>query len=1386
MRTIRQFLLIVFLSAYCSWAFCQGIPITCGELTVAQGLLPGTVNSIYQDYLGYIWIGTKSGLNRYDTKSVKTFLANKSDSSALWGSQIRMIFEDRQNRLWIGTNEGLNIYNRAMDSFTSVFMEDSLSSYSANVIWEEASGILFLGTNKGLFRIDEEDLTLASVNYVNSGKPISNDIRDIFLDGDGEVWLSSSSGLKRLTFDSSLGFSHLTTYTAKPGSVNDNSLFDIIEPEKGKIWVSSKRGGINVFDKSTQTFDYITVDAKDSIKISSNDVRSVMKDKSGGIWIGTFAGLDYYHPNDGHVHYSTAEGEYGSLNHSSVLSLFEDRKGSIWVGTFYGGISVLDRDIQSFINYAHHTHKNSISHNIISSIAEDETGNLWIGTEGGGLNFVDKLDGEISHFTFSENDYYGINHNNVKSLKLDSSGNLWIGTYAGGLNLLSKGSKHFESFKTNSANEKSISNNNIYAITEDYLGDLWFGTFGGGLNRMKKGQKGEFERFSTRSDSAHLISSNLVRVVYEDSQKNLWVGTEDGLNVKFFGENVFEVFYGNSFEKNGLSGNLITSIFEDSKGRLWIGTYNSGLNLYHPSSKDFSHFSKEDGLPCNTIAGILEDNDGFLWLSTNNGLCKFAPGERYGEIYTAADGIAGNEFLSGSSTKLRDGRLAFGGTRGLTLFRPRLKSKVDSHLHSLVFTDFRLFNQSQKIGKSQVLETAITLTEKLNLKHDQNNFSFDFASLNYLFPHKNKFAYMLEGFDKDWQYVDTPSCTYTNLDPGNYTLLVKGTNNNGVWSEEPKRMSIIILPPVWKTWWAYLGYFLIGGLTVGKLYHFNRSKLQLEKRLFLEKNEKEKQMEISEEKFRFFTNISHEFRTPLTLILAPVDRILNRSSLDQEQKSMLETVKSNAHWLLGLVNQLMDFRKTELGKFQVRAKDTDLISFVRKLLEPFQSYARDEQISLQFKHEVDKLPVYVDAGMVETVVINLISNAFKFKTDFGKVIVSISEEPQSEKYPLGVAVIEVSDNGIGISPEELPFIFERFYQGKATSSSNKPILNSSGVGLSLAKNLIELHGGKISVLSSPAIAGKNGHTVFRVMLPKGSDHFEKDQLLESTISLIEPTTNLIIPHVISVKGPPEKTRKQNQILRKIMVVEDNNKLRELIVHELSDNFEVVEAEDGLKAWEIIIKEMPELIVSDVMMPGIDGFELLNRIRSNVKTSHIPVILLTARDGLPDKLRGFRSGVDHYITKPFEMNILLLNISNMLESIKRQKRLFIRQFLINPEDTSFDNPEKEFLVNALDLVESNLENERFSVKELSIEIGMSRPVLYRKLKQLTGLSVIDFINQIRFKKAASLLKMGNLSVVDVANRVGFSDPKHFRKSFKLFFGCNPSEYSKISEKINENV
>lgn len=1318
------------------------------HLNVENGLSQSSVLSIAQDGKGFMWFGTRFGLNKYDSQSFKVYNhQNGNPKSLSFSSYLSTILALKDGTLLIGTSQGLNKYNEAGDDFDCYKHNDnasnSISASAINCIFQDKQNRVWIGTSNGLNLLNQKERYTFKRFFYQKKQPLK--IYTIAEDHSGALWLSTSNGLMRMVFKN--GKSYLTYFKQFSEALNsaiDNHITSMAEDRENNLWIATKQTGISKLNLSTRNITNYRYSSLNPKGISSNNIRKIILDREGKLWIGSLHGINIYDPAT--KSFSTLQNEPenpSSLSQNSVYDIYQDRQGIIWVGTYYGAINMVYPNYTPFKVYRSTTAANGLSSNVISSIMEDQNQNLWIGTEGEGLNYYDRKNNTFIRYKYNPNNSKSLSANLVKAVIRDKKNRIWVGTHYGGLNLFQPETKTFVRYNSSKNDTSSLSSDEITSVFEDSYGRFWVGT-NGGLNTFNA-TTGKFIRNRLNGLSDAVLN------IFEDTKRSLWVATNSGLyqlkkdSSRFIGRV--------AAAPEILKYNEVSCLTEDKDGYLLIGTLRNGLFKLDAAHHRYIRITAADGLPSNNIMGILEDDFRNLWITTDKGLCKYNPKQKTFKTYNTKDGLPGNEFNYKSFLKDSKGAFFFGGLSGMVSFYPN-EIKENKNTPPVIFTGLKLFNKTVNLSdQGGPLKQNISTLKSITFSSDQNVFAIDFTLLNFIKADKNHYAYKLDGFEKNWNYVDIPSASYTNLSPGNYTLMVKGTNNDGLWTNTISTIQIKVLPPFYRTWWAYLIYFgVFAGISIVFVrYLLIRAVLKTEK-------------EVNEHKLEFFTNISHEIRTPLTLIVGPLDKLIENAKDDPALNRDLQPIKNNADRLMNLVTELLDFRKAESGKMTLHVSPGDIVKFCREIFLAFQNMAISKNIDYIFETTPPEFELYFDKVQMEKVLFNLLSNAFKFTPNHGKISLKIYQENQNIN-------ILICDNGKGIPFENQAGLFTNFYQANANSTIG------TGLGLSLSKSIVELHHGEITFSSTPQNEKTFGATCFTVSLKTGKAHFNSTDLISDYVYYDDaanystpatPAGYLTEENIIALPVA-EKERKS------ILLVEDNEDVRAFIKNALKDQYSIYESENGATGLACALELIPDLIISDVMMPVMDGLELCRKLKTDESTSHIPVVLLTARSAYVHQINGFENGADAYIMKPFNLKILELNIQNLLTARETLKQKFAQVITLEPKNLVINTTEQNFLNKIIQVIEDRIADPDFDVPALASAIGMSQPVLYKKIRALTDLSVNDFIKSLRIKRAAQLLKQGSGNIAEIAYAVGFSDRKYFSSEFKKHFGKTPSEF-----------
>jgi signal transduction histidine kinase/ligand-binding sensor domain-containing protein/DNA-binding response OmpR family regulator len=1330
-----------------------------------------------QDSRGFLWIGTYIGLNKYDGYKFTIYKNSQVDSSSISENKIRALCEDKNGNIWIGTwGGGLDKFNCDTEKFMRYrHNPDDPSSLSADGILSmcfDKSGNLWIGTEGGgLDYFNPEKATFTHYkNDPNDPNSISdNSIYSVYLDKNGTLWCGTAKGgLNKFLFEKKQ-FVAFKYSSDNLESISGNLVVTIFEDRFSNLWIGTLDAGLNKFNPSTNKFTRYLPDPNNPNSLSDAGVWVVYEDSNGLLWVGNYSyGLNLFdRKRETFTSYRKNYYDLKSLSDDGIFSIYEDRSGVLWIGTWSGGLNKYDKEKEKFLTYSHNPNNdNSLSADGVFAIYKDKYGILWVGTEAGGLNRIDEKNNEFTHYLHNPNDPTSISSDNVFSICEDKEGHLWVGTDNAGLNIFDRRTNKFQHFYHDPDDPKSISDNEISQIFCDSYGDLWIATTGSGLDRLKRKQK-SFIHYVNKPGDPKSVSEKMIYAFYEDKSGNIWIGTFGGGLMMYNRSTDDFCFYKYDPKNfsNSLSSNIISSICEDENDILWVGTNGSGLNKFDRRKNKFKHYRESDGLANDVIYGILKDDKGNLWISTGSGISRFNIKNETFRNYDVRDGLQGNDFNQWAYFRDANGKMYFGGVNGLNVFRPE-EITDNPHRPQIVITDFQLLHKTVSIGydtlwNRTILHKSITETKLIELKHDDNIISFEFAALDFKSPEKNQYSYILEGFDKDWNYTTASRrfVTYTNLDAGEYNFRVKGSNNDGVWNEAGTSLMIIIHHPWWATWWAYILYGIVITLAGFSIRGYDLKRQRLKHQLELEHEHAEKLNEVDEMKSRFFANISHEFRTPLTLILGPVKDIIDKSK-DTEIKRSAGLIKRNAGKLLGLVNQLLDLSKLEAGRMKLETREENIIPLLKGLVLSFSSFAERKKITLKFNTIEDDVRVYLDRDKIEKIINNLLSNAFKFTTDEGRIDVTVEKQIKEVE-------IRISDNGIGIPKEDIDKIFDRFYQVDGSHTREQ---EGTGIGLALTKELVELHKGKIEVESE---AG-NG-TTFIVTIPLGKDYLKPEEIIEEKVEgemRLPIGDTELADEITSRKETTDIDVLLDSDKPLLLVVEDNTDVRKYIISHLEDNYRIQEAIDGEDGLQQAFNHIPDLIISDVMMPKMDGFEMCNKLKSDERTSHIPIIMLTAKATSQDKISGYELGADDYIMKPFEAAELKARIKNLIEIRRKlQEKFRSNDYTVPAELSSID---EQFIKRVLNVINEHISEEEFSIDELGKEVAMSRQHLYRKLKAISDKTPSLFIRSVKLAKAKKLIKERKGTISEISFSVGFNSPAYFNRCFKEEFGYSPGE------------
>jgi signal transduction histidine kinase/DNA-binding response OmpR family regulator/ligand-binding sensor domain-containing protein len=1337
-----------------------------------DGLSNSAINAIYMDRHQYVWFGTWDGLNRYDGTSLKVYKPDSFIKGTISNNIVRNLLEDKEGNLWIVTHKGINKYNRDTDTFTS---------YLANL-----EGIPFLEYNTRACLGPDSSIW---VNVVGQGASRYDKVKDTFvpirINGISNAWMRELTGMG--------SYNSIVYMLGSDGQLvstfNGNTIYrkQIIEKEKlrlhyfflmnGKYYlaIANHLGNLLVFDLSDIEAQPVV------ITLSGFPVSSLSSSRNNTLlWVGTELG-DIYRVSisDGKFKAEDMASNLPQFSESrrKILSITETGQDLLWVGTDGEGVFKFltrHKPFESFSSNA--SDEMNISNSIVRSVFEDKDGTLYIGTRGGGLNIITTGQGKAKVL----NTTHGLSHNTVLSINKDKQGNIWLGTDGEGIDMIEAGTKKLFHFPRDFSNHPNIAFGNVYDICVDAYGSVWLGTSGSGVVGLKisKGKNHLYHlddhhqiTYSAEKSESASINSNVVYNVVEEMPNILWFGTRGAGIYRYntLTQKIEEHFHSQSPERHRLSNDDVLSLYVGTNDDLWIGT-SGGLNKLTLQRRSYynTHFTQYEGLPNNTIHGILEDKKGMIWLSTNNGLILFDPEHTTFKTFDVNDGLQNNEFTDGASFRSSgSNKLFFGGINGLDVIYP---DKIDTALSfpRLAISEFQVHNMMiTASGPDKILQQHIDATQQLSLEYDQNFISFHFTTLDYWHKQRTEYAYFLKNFDQDWNNIGTQNVVnLTNIPPGSYELFIN-YKKNGVWNPSPKIINITVHPPFWRTTWAYAVYVtLIIGLQAGIILYL-RQRGKMKRAAAIDKFKILQMKELNDYKLQFFTNIAHEFRTPLTLILGPVSNLIKRVDSLWE-KGQLKTIYNNSLRMQKLLDELLQFRKIESGKDHLKVSETELVSFTQEIVNSFAQHAIDHDVHLEFIPQDENIKGWIDKRKIEKVLINLISNAIKYNIKGGTVDVLLQQKDNHAHFT-------VKDSGQGIDPRQQDKIFEIFYDNHQKSSAVNN--RSVGIGLSLTRSLVQVHQGTITLRSE---VGRGSE--FTIVIPIDRASYQTESIDDNIIvlppnSLAEKVSQEFSQSFLTEGIIPFVPSEEKNLSSTVLIVEDNEQIVILLKNILADKYHTLSAKNGNEALVMLEEKRIDLVISDILMPGMDGLTLCRKIKDNIQTSHIPVILLTAKAEIEDRIEGLQVGADSYIPKPFHPDHLFTRIEKLIQNREQVKKKFSNLATVELDKISTGMGEKddEFFIKITQCIQQHLSEPEFTADVIAEEVGMSKASLYKKVKAITNLTPHGLIKQYRLRKAADLLQTKNMSVSEVIYETGFNSRSYFYKSFNDMFHCHPKDY-----------
>lgn len=1327
------------------------------NISTTDGLSQSSVIAIHQDKFGQMWFGTRDGLNKYDGSKFTIFRNDAANKHSISNNDILSIEEDNTGKIWVGTYNGLNCYDPVSNTFTRYLHTKNNHTISSNAIWSirEIGDEMWFGTSKGLTIYNKKSKLFTSVFHSDTDPATvpSNNIITILKSKKGAIWIGTTKGLCQLINrkNGKLSF--------KNYPLNNTDLLNvqaIAEDVSGNLWVGTKNKGLLKFDKTSNAF--VSFLSENKYREINTDIRSLAFDNQGSLWIGAYDGI-YILGKDKNVQKINSSNNSNGID--KVKSIYMDRKGSVWIGCYYKGVNIWDISNVNFSNYNQNSKKIAMSFDVVSSIIADKKQNIYFGTEGGGITIYNKNTEAISYI----NSKGGQNiKNDIKSMCL-SGDILWIGTYSKGLSAYNVISKRMEDHRIADDLTVLLKESGVYSIKAEGNGIIWIGTFGKGLIRYNTVSK-TFETIGNDNTKASYLTNNIVRTILVDQKKGAWVGTQNGLNyipLNNFTINKYSIQH-YFFDSASLSGDDILTLFQDSQNKIWVGTKAKGLHYF--DGKKFNKINLRIGNTVITsIHSILEDDDKNLWISTNQGIIKYSTTLKTVVIYDQKDGLASNEFNDNAALKLDSNQFYFGSPSGATYFDAK-KISLNTYAPQVLITNLKIKNENINPNDSiGILEKSIGYTKTITLDYDKANFSIDFAIPNYIRSKNNQYSYRLVGLENNWTTTKSTEAIFAIQNPGTYTFEVRGSNNDGVWNKVPTTLTVIVKPAPWRSIWAFLLYGIVIGVGLYGLIWIMKSKARLKQKLELEYLETKRIEENNIAKLDFFTNISHEFRTPLTLILGPLQQILANYNGTNEMYKKLLVIEGSANHLLSLINRLMDFRKLENHQVTLESAEGNIVKFTREIFLSFIEYAKDGGYNYTFESSEEEILVYFDRYKLERVFYNLISNAFRYTPKGGNIHLKISHDNEN-------LFIAIEDSGVGIAPEHIDKIFDLFFEVPMHNNVQKNYNKGTGIGLSIVKNIVKLHKGDIEVINK-----ETQGVVFKVTLPLGRTHLLDNEIITDfriSDDIDQYTAQLEKAEITEPEDIDDFV--VNDEKQTILIVEDHKVLRSFMKNLLKEDYNIIEAENGKIAFEKALQHVPNLIISDVIMPEMVGTELCSKIKENLKTSHIPVILLTSRTSLVYKFEGLESGADDYISKPFNLIEFKLRVKNLLNSTERLKNKFSSDDNFIPSEITVSSLDEDLLKKAFKIVEENISNEQFDIPFFCTELGVSRTMLFLKIKAWTNFTPNEFIHEIRLKRAAQLLEQNKLNVSEISYKVGFNNPKYFSKCFQKKYGETPTQFA----------
>lgn len=1298
------------------------------NLSIRNGLSQNTVNAILQDRKGFMWLGTKDGLNRYDGLSFRKFKHDAANPRSIGNSFITSLYEDFNGNIWVGTDAGVYIYypeKEAFEEFDCQSLEKTRIERSVSMIAGDKQGRVWIAVEaQGMFCYDARQKLLR--NYPLS--EISSNIKCFTFDSGGTLWLGF--------YGDGLYYSKDNLATVHPyGSPEDGKrefeggvITKIVQGNYNCLYIGSVKEGVSELNlTSGQVRNLLAIDESGE----SIFCRDLLPYSDNELWIGTESGIYIYNLRTAQfIHLRASLYDSYSLSDNAIYALYKDREEGLWIGSYFGGVDYYPRQYTYFAKYYPKNIANSLHGKRVREFCRADDGTLWIGTEDGGLNHFNPKTKEFHFFEPSAG------FTNIHGLCMDGS-HLWVGTFSKGLRVIDTRTGVVLRTYTEGHTPHSLNDNSIFSICRTSAGEIYLGTLFGLLR---------YNRTQDNFDRIPELNGKFVYDIKEDSYGNLWLATYANgaycydVSVRRWKNYVFD-----AEDEKSLPYDKVLSVFEDSYRQIWLTTQGGGFCLFHPDTETFTRYGLKDGLPNDVVYQIVEDDDRFLWLTTNNGLVRFDPKTMEMKVFSTANGLPTNQFNYRSGFKDEAGNIYLGSINGFVAFDPRTFAE-NRQVPAVAITDFLLFNKEVPVGETDSpLKSSITFSDKVVLTADQNSFSFRIAALSYQAPSMNKLMYKLEGFDEGWLTIgESPLVTYSNLGYGDYVFKVKASNSDGVWNEQETSLHLSILPPFYLSGWAYCFYVLFFmGCLVCVIFYFKRRNYRKQHRQ-MEMLEQEKEREVYHAKIDFFTNVAHEIRTPLTLIKGPLENIILKKEVDSETKEDLYIMKQNTERLLNLTNQLLDFRKTETRGFRLNFTECDVVAVLRETYLRFTSLAKQKGLDFILELPQECFMADVNQEALTKIISNLLNNGVKYASTYLRISLETDEK---------VFHIRTFNDGEMIPDTMKEEIFKPFVR----LDKEDEVTTGTGIGLALSRSLAELHQGSLMMEKGEEV------NCFCLTLPVNQD---------STITLSAENVSQVEENSCGWEQEETDTKEKKPM---ILVVEDNPDMLAFIRKQLTTEYSVLTAMNGIEALAVLDNHYVNLVVSDVMMPQMDGFELCKTIKSDLSYSHIPVVLLTAKTNIQSKIEGLELGADAYIEKPFSVEYLLANISSLIHNREKLRQTFAKSPFVAANTMALTKADEEFIWKLNDIIQANLHNPEFSMEDMADALKMSRSSFYRKIKGVLDLSPNEYLRLERLKQAAQLLKEGKSRVNEICYTVGFNSPSYFSKCFLKQFGVLPKDF-----------